>query len=183
MKVIDTPIEGLKVLEPKVFSDDRGYFFESYNEQNFSKQDVYNWVQDNESRSTKGVLRGLHYQVGSSGQAKLVRSVVGAIYDVAVDIRPDSVTYGNWFGIVLNDINKKQLLIPRGFAHGFLVLSEEAIFSYKCDNFYKKESEGGILYNDPKLNIDWPLDGLELLLSDKDLDQPLFDKHRPYTKG
>ena len=178
MKIIDTPIQGLKVLEPRIFNDDRGYFFESYNRNLFPKDRKYDWVQDNESKSTKGVLRGLHYQAGEHGQAKLVRSVVGSIYDVAVDIRPDSDTYGEWYGIELNDQNKRQLLIPRGFAHGFLVLSNEAIFSYKCDSFYNAKSEGGIIYNDVSLGIKWPYDG-NIQLSAKDKTLPDFGDHKP----
>lgn len=181
MQIIDTPLEGLKVLEPKVFRDERGYFFESYNDSKFPYSDQYNWVQDNESMSTRGVLRGLHYQTGKMGQAKLVRSVTGDIYDVAVDIRPDSESFGEWYGVLLTSDNKKQLLIPRGFAHGFLVISEFAIFAYKCDNYYHKESEGGIIFNDPRIAIDWPLDESELLLSKKDKALPTFGKHRTFS--
>jgi len=179
MEFIDTGIEGLKVIKPRVFEDHRGYFFESYSALKFPEELTYNWVQDNESKSTKGVLRGLHYQCEEHAQAKLVRCVLGSIYDVAVDIRPSSATYGHWYGAELSDENKLQMLIPRGFAHGFLVLSDEAIFSYKCDNFYHKESEHGIRYNDPSLNIEWPKFDGELVLSDKDLEQPLFGEHHP----
>lgn len=177
MNIINTPIEGLVVLEPKVFEDDRGYFFESYNQSKLPEELRFNWVQDNESKSTKGVLRGLHYQVGDHAQAKLVRAIIGEIYDVAVDIRPQSPTYGKWHGELLTAQNKRQMLVPRGFAHGFLVISDVAIFAYKCDNYYSKESEGGIVYNDPSLNIDWPEIDDELKLSEKDLTQPTFGNH------
>jgi len=178
MQIIDTPLEGLKILEPDVKIDKRGYFLETFNQERFPDAKIYNWVQDNESKSTKGVLRGLHYQTGAMAQAKLVRSVIGEIFDVVVDIRPDSKTYGKSFGFLLTGDNKLQLLIPRGFAHGFLVLSDDAIFSYKCDNYYSKESEGGIFYNDPALNIQWPTKGLTLVLSKKDRHLPLFGKHK-----
>ena len=177
MEIINTPIEDLVVLSPKVFEDDRGYFFESYNESKLPEALRLNWVQDNESKSSKGVLRGLHYQVGQYAQAKLVRAITGEIYDVAVDIRPESPTYGQWHGELLTAENKKQMLVPRGFAHGFLVLSDIAIFAYKCDNYYSKDSEGGILYNDPTLQVDWPDIGEEFKLSDKDLIQSTFGNH------
>jgi len=179
MQIKDTPLKDLKIIEPTIHNDTRGYFFESYNRQHFPEELKFDWVQDNESKSTKGVLRGLHYQTGQMAQAKLVRSIVGEIYDVVVDIRPDSETYGKSSGILLTGENKKQLLIPRGFAHGFLVFSDEAIFSYKCDNYYDKESEGGIFYNDTSLNIKWPMKGLTILLSKKDSHLPRFGKHRP----
>lgn len=183
MSIIETPIKGLKIIEPRVFGDDRGYFFESYNEKTFKEAGIENvFVQDNQSRSVFGVLRGLHYQVPPFAQAKLVRVVEGKVLDVAVDIRPDSETYGEWFSIVLSAENKKQLFIPRGFAHGFLVLSETAEFFYKCDNFYSKESEGGLLYNDPKLKIDWQIDLEKILLSEKDAILPEFGKHRAFEK-
>jgi dTDP-4-dehydrorhamnose 3,5-epimerase len=181
MPIVDTPIEGLKIFEPKVFEDDRGYFFESYNFESFKKEGINcSFVQDNQSRSTFGVLRGLHYQVPPFAQAKLVRVIKGEVLDVVVDIRPDSKTYGEWFSIVLSAKNKKQLFIPRGFAHGFLVLSETAEFFYKCDNFYSKESEAGFLYNDPKLKIDWKLDLEKVLLSEKDSVLPVFGKHQAF---
>lgn len=179
MEFIDTGIEGLKLIRPRVFADHRGYFFESFSQAKFPDDCQYNWVQDNESKSTKGVLRGLHYQCEEHAQAKLVRAVVGSIYDVAVDIRPNSPTYGKWYGAELNDQNKLQMLIPRGFAHGFLVLSDEAIFSYKCDNLYHKESEHGIHYDDPGLQISWPLDDIDVVLSEKDEKQPHFGDHYP----
>ena len=181
MIITDTPIADLKIIEPRVFHDDRGYFFESFNKSKFPESYAkYNWVQDNESKSQKGVLRGLHYQIGEFAQAKLVRAIVGEIFDVAVDIRPGSATYGKWFGQILTDVNKKQLLIPRGFAHGFLVLSDEAIFGYKCDNYYSKELEGGIRYDDADIDISWPDIGMNYLLSDKDIAQPLFGSHKAY---
>ena len=173
----NTPLSELLLIQPVVYEDDRGYFFESFNQ---SKLDQINhdWVQDNESKSTLGVLRGLHYQVGEHAQAKLVRVIVGEIYDVVVDIRPDSPTYGQWYGDVLSAQNKKQMYIPRGFAHGFVVTSDEAIFSYKCDNYYNAGSEGGIHYNDPSLNINWPMEPSEIILSSKDATLPLFNDHR-----
>lgn len=181
MNIISTPIADLLVLEPTVHSDDRGYFFESYNASRLPER-AHNWVQDNESKSSRGVLRGLHYQVGAMAQAKLVRAVVGEIYDVAVDIRPDSPTYGQWYGAVLSEDNKHQMLIPRGFAHGFVVLSDTAIFAYKCDNYYSRESEGGILWSDKGLDIEWPIDVSELQLSAKDEVQPIFGDHLPFGK-
>ncbi len=171
--VHDTGIEGLKIIEPQVFGDDRGYFFESYNEQDFFSQGVtQKFVQDNQSKSKKGVLRGLHYQK-MHPQSKLVRVIVGEVFDVAVDLRKDSKTYGQWKGVVLSGTNMKQFLIPKGFAHGFLVLSDEAIFSYKCDDYYHPEDEAGIMWNDPTINVDWPAtDGI--ILSEKDKKHPLF---------
>ncbi|MEE9373269.1 MAG: dTDP-4-dehydrorhamnose 3,5-epimerase [Saprospiraceae bacterium] len=185
MEAFDTGIKGLKLIKPHIISDERGYFFESYSKVKFPSDGQNNWVQDNESKSKKGVLRGLHYQIGKQAQAKLVRAVVGAIYDVAVDIRSDSDTYGKWYGAELNDVNKLQMLIPRGFAHGFLVLSDQAIFSYKCDNYYNKESEGGIIYNDPNLDITWPrvnheANLLPYQLSEKDNNLPVFENHIPF---
>ncbi len=174
----ETGINGLFVFDPKIWGDDRGYFFESYNYDTFRKAGINAiFVQDNQSRSTRGVLRGLHYQVGAYAQAKLVRCIEGEVLDVAVDIREGSPTYGQSYSIVLSAANKKQLFIPRGFAHGFLVLSETAEFFYKCDNFYSKESEGGILYNDPALNIDWQFDLSEAVLSEKDKINPTFGNH------
>ncbi len=176
MNFIETNLKGCFIIEPKVIEDARGYFMESFNETNFQKgihQEVH-FVQDNQSYSTKGVLRGLHYQTGSYAQAKLVRVLQGEVLDVAVDIRPNSPTYGEHYSIVLSEENKKQFFIPRGFAHGFLVLSDTATFFYKCDNFYNKESEGGILYNDTELNIDWNFDLEALLISDKDKELPNF---------
>lgn len=177
MNATETKLKGCYILEPKVFNDDRGYFLESYNSKKFNELlgvDI-KFVQDNESFSSKGVLRGLHYQLGQHAQAKLVRVVKGEVLDVAVDIRKKSKTFGQYISVVLSENNKKQLFVPRGFAHGFIVLSETAIFSYKCDNHYNKQSEGGIIYNDPKLNIDWKLPNNEFILSDKDLLLPTLD--------
>ncbi|MGB0185841.1 MAG: dTDP-4-dehydrorhamnose 3,5-epimerase [Flavobacteriaceae bacterium] len=176
MKIVQTSLKGCVVLTPRVFSDGRGRFFESYKKEAFNEalgQEV-NFVQDNESFSSKGVLRGLHFQKGAFAQAKLVRVVHGSVLDVAVDLRPDSTTYGEHFSIELSADNKNQLFVPRGFAHGFVVLSDTAVFSYKCDNYYNKESESGIIYNDPTLNIDWILPSEQLQLSEKDLLLPKF---------
>lgn len=174
----ETEIEGLIIFEPKVWGDDRGYFFESYNYDVFRKAGINSiFVQDNQSRSTRGVLRGLHYQRGAYAQAKLVRCIEGEVIDVVVDIREGSPTYGQSMSILLSAENKKQLYIPRGFAHGFLVLSETAEFFYKCDNFYSKESEGGVLFNDPALNIDWQFDLSQAILSEKDKVNPTFGNH------
>ena len=174
MNFIPTKLSGCFILEPKVIHDSRGYFMESFNEKTFQDgvgQSV-KFVQDNQSFSAKGVLRGLHYQSGEHAQAKLVRVLQGEVLDVAVDIRPESETYGQYVAEVLSAENQRQLFIPRGFAHGFLVLSETATFFYKCDNFYNKESEGGIIYNDARLNIDWQLQQEELLISEKDTQLP-----------
>ena len=166
----ETKLKGCFIIEPKIIRDERGYFMESFNEQTFQKgigQNVH-FVQDNQSYSTKGVLRGLHYQTGEYAQAKLVRVLQGEVLDVAVDIRPNSDTFGHYEAIFLSGENQKQFFIPRGFAHGFLVTSETATFFYKCDNFYNKESEGGLMYNDETINIDWQFPTAELLISDKD---------------
>ncbi|RME99368.1 MAG: dTDP-4-dehydrorhamnose 3,5-epimerase [Bacteroidetes bacterium] len=169
MAFVATPLADLYIFEPKVWADDRGYFFESYNQRTFAAAGLnYVFVQDNEARSTKGVLRGLHFQHATHAQAKLVRVTEGAVFDVAVDLRAQSSTYGQWFGLELSAHNKRQLLIPRGFAHGYLVLSETAVFSYKCDNFYQREAEGGIPYNDPQIGIDWPVLDVPYQLSPKD---------------
>lgn len=176
MTVRETKLKGCFIIEPKVFEDKRGYFFESFNQKAFNKTigEEVNFVQDNESFSTKGVLRGLHFQKGESAQAKLVRVLKGKILDVAVDIRKDSPTFGKHFSIELTEDNKKQLFITKGFAHGFVVLSDTAIVFYKCDNFYNKETESGIIYDDKDLNIDWHLEQEELIISEKDLSLPLF---------
>lgn len=170
-----TIFPGLLVFEPRVFEDSRGYFFESYNENTFQDAGIsVKWVQDNQSSSVKGVIRGLHYQLPPHAQTKLVRVLRGKILDVVVDIRKGSPTYGQHFSIVLSAKNKKQLLIPKGFAHGFSVLSKKAEVMYKCDAFYNKESEAGILYNDPALHIDWRVDDTTALVSEKDIILPLF---------
>ena len=174
MNFISTPISGCFVIEPKVISDERGYFMESFNEKTFQEgvgQQVH-FVQDNQSFSTKGVLRGLHYQTGNHAQAKLVRVLSGEVLDVAVDIRPESPTFGKHVTALLSGENQRQFFVPRGFAHGFLVLSETATFFYKCDNFYNKESEGGIFYNDAVLNIDWQFSTENLIISEKDAALP-----------
>jgi dTDP-4-dehydrorhamnose 3,5-epimerase len=174
MIVKETKLKGCFILEPKVFQDSRGYFFESFNQKKFNKligQNI-NFIQDNESYSSKGVLRGLHFQRGEYAQAKLVRVIKGNVLDIAVDIRKNSPTFGQNVTLELSEDNKQQLFIPRGFAHGFIVLSDTAIFSYKCDNFYNKESEGGIIYNDKDLNIDWILNEKEFIVSEKDLKLP-----------
>jgi dTDP-4-dehydrorhamnose 3,5-epimerase len=178
MNFIPTNLSGCYVLEPKIFKDERGYFMESFNEQTFEKGvgSKVHFVQDNQSYSSKGVLRGLHYQTGEHAQAKLVRVLEGEVLDVAVDIRPESPTYGQSFSILLSAENQKQLYIPRGFAHGFLVTRETAIFFYKCDNFYNKESEGGIIFNDSSLKIDWDFPEKDLIISEKDNILPTFDK-------
>ena len=168
-KFTNTKIEGMFLVEPAVFEDNRGYFMETYNENDF-KDAGYDltFVQDNQSKSSKGVLRGLHLQVNYP-QGKLVRVIKGEVFDVGVDLRKDSDAYGEWFGAILSDENKKQLFIPEGFAHGFLVLSDEAEFVYKCTEFYHGDDEGGIKWDDPDIGIDWPLDDIdEIILSDKD---------------
>lgn len=176
MKVIKTKLEGCLVLEPTIFNDGRGYFFESYNTSRFNEVlgNNVSFVQDNQSFSTKGVVRALHFQLGDKAQAKLVRVLSGVILDVAVDLRPSSKTYGEYFSIELSSENKKQLFVPRGFAHGFSVLSDTAEVLYKCDNYYNKESEGGIIYNDSTLNVDWKLKAEEIKVSEKDLILPTF---------
>lgn len=180
MPFSSTPISGLIVFEPRVFIDERGYFFESYNLQTWQQAGITEpFVQDNQARSTRGVLRGLHYQAGEHAQAKLVRVVEGEVLDVAVDLRADSPTYGEWFSIVLSAENKRQLYVPRGFAHGYLVLSDTAEFVYKCDNFYNKDAEGGLRYDDPTLNIDWDFDLSQVVVSGKDLELPFLGEHRP----
>jgi dTDP-4-dehydrorhamnose 3,5-epimerase len=170
MPFIKTAFPGLLIFEPKVFGDSRGYFFESYNANTFSAEGVdIKFVQDNQAQSSYGVLRGLHYQLTPYAQTKLVRALSGTILDVAVDIRKGSPTYGKTFTIELSAENKKQLLVPKGFAHGYSVLSETAEVFYKCDAFYHKEAEGGIMYNDPLLNIDWQIPADKAIVSEKDL--------------
>ncbi|WP_116790681.1 dTDP-4-dehydrorhamnose 3,5-epimerase [Flavobacterium psychrotrophum] len=177
MNIVHTHLEGCFILEPRVFNDGRGYFYESYNKKTFDSATGLNveFVQDNQSFSTRGVLRGLHYQTGDAAQAKLVRVISGTVLDVAVDLRKHSDTFGKYVAVELSSENKKQLFVPRGFAHGFVVLSEEAEFSYKCDNFYSKEHEGGIIYNDKSLAIDWQLSESELVVSEKDIVLPALE--------
>lgn len=169
INIIKTEIEGLVVIEPSVFSDARGYFVEVYNREVFEKNGLaMNFVQDNESKSKKGVLRGLHFQT-KFPQGKLVRVLSGEVYDIGVDLRKGSKTYGQYAGVILSGENKKMFYVPEGFAHGFLVLSDDAVFTYKCTNLYHPEFDGGIIYNDSDINIDWPTKGIsEILLSEKD---------------
>lgn len=180
MNFIATALKGCFVIEPKIFNDHRGYFMESFNEKTFLEKtgQKIHFVQDNQSYSSKGVLRGLHYQVGEHAQSKLIRVLSGKILDVAVDIRPGSDTYGKHFTVLLSAENQKQFFIPKGFAHGFLVLSETAAIFYKCDNFYNKESEGGIIFNDPLLNIDWQFSESDLIISEKDAILPTIENSR-----
>jgi dTDP-4-dehydrorhamnose 3,5-epimerase len=173
MNVIKTPIEGLVIIEPRLFGDDRGYFFESFNQREFEREiGPVTFVQDNESKSCYGVIRGLHFQKGEHAQSKLVRVVKGAVLDVAVDIRPGSPTFGMHFAVELTGENHLQFFLPRGMAHGFSVLSEEAVFQYKCDNFYCRESEGAIAWDDPDLGIDWHIPKDKVILSEKDRNHP-----------
>ena len=175
MKFKQTEIEGVYVIEPRVFTDTRGYFFEAWKREEFEQHIGHvDFIQDNESKSSKGVLRGLHYQKGEFSQAKLVRVIKGKVLDVAVDIRKSSPTFGKHVMVELSEDNKRQFFIPRGFAHGFLVLSDEAIFTYKVDNVYAPQAETGIRWNDPTLGIEWPISQDEVLTSEKDLKQPLF---------
>jgi dTDP-4-dehydrorhamnose 3,5-epimerase len=175
MKIIETPIPGLLILKPRVFADDRGYFLESYNSKKFEDFGISTlFIQDNESKSTYGVIRGLHYQLEPYSQCKLVRVIQGKVYDVAVDCRKGSPTFGQSFGTELSADNKLQFYIPKGFAHGFSVLSETAIFSYKCDSFYHPAADRGISYNDPALGINWGIDSSKAIISGKDQLLPLF---------
>ena len=175
MEYKETAIKGVYVIEPRVFCDARGYFFEAWKQAEFEKYiGKVDFVQDNESKSSYGVLRGLHYQKGDSSQAKLVRVIKGKVLDVAVDVRRSSPTFGQHVMVELSEENKRQFFIPRGFAHGFLVLSDEAIFTYKVDNPYAPQSEAGICWNDPALGINWPIDPKEVLTSEKDLKAPLL---------
>ena len=176
MKVEATKLKDCFIIHDTVFEDPRGYFFESFNQQRFASNMGLNvsFVQDNQSKSTRGVLRGIHFQQGEYAQAKLVRVLEGSVLDIAVDLRKDSPTFGQWESVVLTGDNHLQFFVPRGFGHGFVVLSEVAVFFYKCDNFYNKASEGGIIYNDPDLNIDWKINTNEVLLSDKDKTLPTF---------
>lgn len=175
MEYKETDIKGVFVIEPKVFSDARGYFMEAWKKAEFEEHvGKIVFIQDNESKSSRGVLRGLHYQKGEFSQAKLVRVIKGSVLDVAVDIRRSSPTFGRYVAVELSEENKRQFFIPRGFAHGFLVQSDEAIFTYKVDNVYVPQAEAGIRWNDPELGIDWPVDPREVLTSEKDLRQPLL---------
>lgn len=187
MKINQTEFNGLVVIEPKIFKDQRGYFFESYNENKFhGLSQNYVFVQDNQSKSSYGVIRGLHYQLEPYAQTKLIRVLQGKIYDVVVDLRQGSATFKKWFGVELDDENQWQLLIPKGFAHGFSVLSETATILYKCDDFYVPEAERGIIYNDTELNIDWRLKSADIMVSDKDLKLPAFadaDMNFKYQAG
>lgn len=184
MNVIHTSIEGVCIIEPRVFGDVRGYFFESFNAKDFQEQvgvDI-SFVQDNESKSSYGVVRGLHFQKPPYTQSKLVRVVKGAVWDVAVDLRKGSPTYGQHVAVELTAENHRQFFVPQGFAHGFSVLSEEAVFQYKCDNFYAPQSEGALAWDDPDLNVDWRIPADKVLLSDKDKNHPKFAEFvSPFT--
>lgn len=175
MEFKESTIKGVWVIEPKIFKDDRGYFFESFRQDEFDRSVGYHveFIQDNESKSSYGVLRGLHYQQGEFSQAKLVRVIKGKVIDVAVDLRRSSLTYGKYVAVELSDENKRQFFIPRGFAHGFLVLSDEAIFTYKVDNIYAPQSEASVRWNDETIGIDWPIDPKDVVLSEKDLTKGL----------
>ncbi|NNT71060.1 dTDP-4-dehydrorhamnose 3,5-epimerase [Flavobacterium sp. IMCC34852] len=177
MNFIPTKLEGCFIIEPKIILDERGYFMESFNEKTFQNgvgQEVH-FVQDNQSYSSKGVLRGLHYQTGVHAQAKLLRVLQGEVLDVAVDLRSNSPTYGQYESVILSGENQRQFFVPRGFAHGFLVTSNTAVFFYKCDNFYNKESEAGVIYNDKTINIDWGFPVENLIISEKDRIQPALE--------
>lgn len=175
MKMTRTDIEGLVLIEPRVFGDSRGYFFESFSQREFEKEvGQVRFVQDNESKSSYGVIRGLHFQKPPHTQSKLVRVVKGRVLDVAVDLRRDSKTYGKYFSVELTEDNHLQLFIPKGFAHGFAVLSDEAVFQYKCDEFYAPESEGAIAWNDPDIGVDWQIPEDKVILSEKDKKHPSF---------
>lgn len=176
MKIEQTPLRNCFLLEPRVFRDERGFFYETYNANQFKQVtglDV-DFVQDNQSRSSYGVLRGLHFQTGNMAQAKLVRVIQGKVLDIVVDVRKDSKTFGKSFSVILDEINHKQLFVPRGFAHGFITLSETSTFAYKCDNFYDGPSEGGIIYNDATLSLDWHLSSKDFIVSEKDKQLPTF---------
>ena len=182
MKFIPTEIEDCVIIEPKVFGDHRGYFFESFNQKQFEEHiGKVDFVQDNESRSSRGVLRGLHFQLPPYNQAKLVRCIEGEVLDIAVDLRKDSPSFKKYVAVKLSSENKRQLFVPRGFAHGFVVLSETAIFSYKVDNWYAPEHDSGIIWNDPEIGVDWQILASEVLLSDKDKTlKPLKDTVNPF---
>ena len=176
MRFIPTELKDVILIEPIVYADERGYFMESYNQKKFSENGIScNFVQDNMSRSVKGTLRGLHYQLNPHAQGKLIRVTLGSVFDVAVDIRKGSPTFAQWIGEELSAENKKSLYIPPGFAHGFYVLSDTAEFSYKCSAFYSPQSEAGLIWNDPTINIEWPLNSSNVILSDKDIKLPTID--------
>lgn len=175
MEIINTTIKDLLIIKPRVFEDARGFFCETYSQKKFSDAGIdINFCQDNQSKSSYGVIRGLHYQLNPQSQSKLVSVVQGSVWDVAVDLRADSTTFGKWYGIELTEDNHLSFLIPQGFAHGFSVLSETAVFSYKCDNFYHPTLERGILYNDPALNIDWKIPAENAIISEKDTKHSIF---------
>jgi dTDP-4-dehydrorhamnose 3,5-epimerase len=177
MEIISTPIRDLFIIKNRIFADSRGFFLESYNKKRLVESGInIDFCQDNLSKSSYGVVRGLHYQLNPHSQSKLVSVIVGKVYDVAVDIRKGSPTFGQWFGVELSEENKLQFLIPQGFAHGFSVLSDTAVFSYKCDNFYDPSLERGIMYNDPSLNIDWQVPLEEAIISEKDLKHPTLEQ-------
>lgn len=179
MGFLKTEFEDLYIFEPRIFEDSRGYFFESFNQKTFQNETglINTFVQDNQSKSQYGTLRGLHFQVGEAAQAKLVRVLSGSVLDVVVDLRPDSLTFKKSYSIELSASNKRQFFVPRGFAHGFVVLSETAEFFYKCDNYYNPQAEGGLLYSDPDLNIDWKVPHDQLILSDKDKKNPTLKEY------
>lgn len=178
MNIIETPIKDLFIIEPDVFADERGFFMETYNAERYAQAGIrQHFVQDNMSSSCYGVVRGLHFQRPPYAQSKLVSCIAGEVLDVALDLRPGSKTFGQWFSVRLSSDNHRQFLIPQGFAHGFSVLSEQAVFAYKCDNLYHKESEGGILLSDPQLGIDWQVPEEKRILSEKDKKHPLFEEY------
>jgi dTDP-4-dehydrorhamnose 3,5-epimerase len=177
-EISNTPLPGLKLIQPRVFNDPRGYFLEIYRSDQLARNGINDvFVQDNEAGSGRGVLRGLHYQIAPHGQSKLVRVTRGSVFDVAVDIRKESSTYGMWYGTILSAENKCQLFIPADFAHGYLVLEDDTIFNYKCGHIYTPDAEGGIQYDDPTINIKWPKLDIPYTISDKDLHLPPFGKH------
>ncbi len=182
MSWMKTNFEGVWVFEPKIWHDQRGYFVETFNSSTLPEPlKSITFVQDNEAKSTRGVLRGLHYQLQPHAQSKLVRCVTGEVLDIIVDVRPGSITYGQHLSVILNEINKKQLFVPHGFAHGYAVLSETAIFAYKCDNYYAPGTEGGLLFDDPALGINWILPRAEMVVSDKDKVLPILGDHKPFV--
>ncbi len=185
MKIEETPLQDCLLIHNTVFNDDRGYFFESFNAERFCKLTgkYVNFVQDNQSHSTKGVLRGIHFQKGEHAQSKLVRVLQGEVLDVAVDLRRNSSTFGQYYSVILSGSSNTQLFVPRGFGHGFVVLSDEVDFFYKCDNFYNKASEGGIRYNDSELNIDWQMAASDILVSEKDKQNTSFAEFKKVING